>query len=579
MPPKTPRQSGASLPGVATPNLPTYSHGDIVLAKVKGHPAWPARIVDPYASPLNLRDERKIASKNSYLVKFFKTADFAWMNAKEMSILAPPDIRAFINNPNKKGADLKAAYQIALDPAAWEAEIEEFQMAIDEQQKALEIDELEPVDSENADKAVQAKSKQKRKRPSETKTPTMSTKKRKSVDARPPNASAKTSETAESPTAAPTAAPAVKKRGKKKEEPAVPVDGKSVVREWRHRLQRLFLGKAELTEKMMPEIDGVFTDIEEFEMKTEWLTSSKLAKVLKRVGVLEDSKVPLDAKYNIRARARALQEKWRQQLGLGEESHRPSAADGTDEAKANASPGNDDHGKENTDPTATKKEAEEVLTNGKQPPKPLESDDMKMDEDDSLPIKVANDSDEVKKVEATPIADAIITEPPTETVQEATSTQTNGNGNHQATNGEAEATKDEPQVTMSEPEATHAKSGGVNGESAPTTTESEAVDGKPNATNTATNMESETAHREPEAAAAAAVEGEKKELNGHHEPALEETTDQPMADAKPDHVMDVVSEPKIAEEPAAPEPDDDGEQMDCAVTPEPPAVDNIEVDK
>lgn len=298
---------------------------------------------------------------------------------------------------------------------------------------------------------------------------------------------------------------------------------------------------------------------------------------MKRVGVLEDSKVPLDTKYNIRARARALQEKWRQQLGLGEESHRPSTTDGTDEAKVNPSPGHDDHGKENTDPTATKKEAEEVLTNGKQPPKPIESDDMKMDEDDSLPIKVANNSDEVKKVEATPIDVAIMTVPSTETAQEAIPTQTYGNGNHQATNGAAEAAQDEPQVTMVEPEATNVESGGVDCGPAPTRTESEAAESKADATNTVANVESsETAHREPEAGAA---EGEKKALNGHHEPLLEETTDQSMADdPKSDKVLDA-SEPKVTENTSAPEPDDDGEQMDCAVTPEPPVEDNIQVDE
>ncbi|CAH7690942.1 hypothetical protein PPACK8108_LOCUS26435 [Phakopsora pachyrhizi] len=60
----------------------------------------------------------------------------------------------------------------------------------------------------------------------------------------------------------------------------------------------------------MPDIDEVFKSIEAFEMKTEWLTSSKLGKVLKQVGTLDNSKVPLDEKYNIRARAQALEEKW-----------------------------------------------------------------------------------------------------------------------------------------------------------------------------------------------------------------------------------------------------------------------------
>ncbi|WAR57279.1 hypothetical protein PtB15_8B326 [Puccinia triticina] len=90
--------------------------------------------------------------------------------------------------------------------------------------------------------------------------------------------------------------------------------------------------------QMMPEIDAVFTDIEQCEMKTEWLTSSKLGKVLKRARVLEERKIPLEAKYNSRGRVCALQEKWRDLLGSDEElSHRPKTAAGNNQAKVNAS--------------------------------------------------------------------------------------------------------------------------------------------------------------------------------------------------------------------------------------------------
>ncbi|KAI8452382.1 hypothetical protein BY996DRAFT_4529703, partial [Phakopsora pachyrhizi] len=282
---------------------------DIVLAKVKGHPAWPARIIDPHTAPNNLRDERKIAQKNSFLVKFFKTADYAWMNSKEMSKLGPSEIKAFIDNPNKKGADLKAAYQIALHPDEWEAEIENELRSLEQ-----EYDELEPT-NEGEIEMDSPEPVKKRKRNSEPKPKAKTPKKRKS-DVVVTNGSAPASATPE-PVAVATPA---KKGRKKKEEPAVVINGEVTVRDWRHRLQRAFLGKSDVTEKMMPDIDEVFKSIEAFEMKTEWLTSSKLGKVLKRVGVLDDSKVPLDEKYNIRARARALQEKWRRTLGIGDES-------------------------------------------------------------------------------------------------------------------------------------------------------------------------------------------------------------------------------------------------------------------
>ncbi|CAH7671593.1 hypothetical protein PPACK8108_LOCUS6387 [Phakopsora pachyrhizi] len=76
-----------------------------------------------------------------------------------------------------------------------------------------------------------------------------------------------------------------------KEEPSVVINGEVTVRDWRHRIQRAFLGKSDVNEKMMPDINEVFKSIEAFEMKMEWLTSSKLGKVLKQVGALDNSKM------------------------------------------------------------------------------------------------------------------------------------------------------------------------------------------------------------------------------------------------------------------------------------------------
>ncbi|KAG0142236.1 hypothetical protein CROQUDRAFT_242495 [Cronartium quercuum f. sp. fusiforme G11] len=330
MPIKGPRHSSASA--AATETL-TYEIRDIVLAKVKGHPAWPARIIDPHTAPINLQDERKIAQKNSYLVKFFKTGDHAWMNSKEMSKLDPPEIKAFIDNPNKKGADLRAAYQIALSPEKWEAELEAIAREHEDNLKALELDELEP-ENDDDEPALPSKTKPKRKRLSEPKTPRDSAKKRKSEVLQPTNGSVNASATPE-----PTPVTGPKKRGRKKEEVAPPIiEGVDTVRDWRHKLQRIFLGKIEVTDKMMPDIDQTFKDIEGFEMKTEWLT------VLKRIGALEDGKVPLDDKYHIRHRSRQLQEQWRVLLGIGEEAQRsqPAIEASNDPAEIPALPAEDE---------------------------------------------------------------------------------------------------------------------------------------------------------------------------------------------------------------------------------------------
>jgi hypothetical protein len=135
------------------------------------------------------------------------------MENKEMKMLKQPEIRvcvfffhsillwsdisqarfsissfqAFLTRRIHQNIDLKAAYQIALAPQGWEAELEATQMAINKEQQDSEIDELESVDDEN-DASV--KPTENRKRPSENETPASPNKKCKSVAAQPVDATA-----------------------------------------------------------------------------------------------------------------------------------------------------------------------------------------------------------------------------------------------------------------------------------------------------------------------------------------------------------------------------------------------------
>ncbi|CAH7684119.1 hypothetical protein PPACK8108_LOCUS18131 [Phakopsora pachyrhizi] len=97
----------------------------------------------------------------------------------------------------------------------------------------------------------------------------------------------------------------------------------------------------------MPDIDEVFKSIEAFEMKMEWLTSSKLGKVLKQVGALDNSK-----------------EKWRRTLGIEDEfasrvvttepvtdvkSSTKTLANGGQENKENTQPAQDEKKDDDTE--------------------------------------------------------------------------------------------------------------------------------------------------------------------------------------------------------------------------------------
>ncbi|KAI4328647.1 hypothetical protein L6164_020983 [Bauhinia variegata] len=61
--------------------------GDLVLAKVKGYPAWPAKISRP-------EDHEKVPDPKKYFVQFFAT--------KEIAFVAPVDIQAFTNEVKNK---------------------------------------------------------------------------------------------------------------------------------------------------------------------------------------------------------------------------------------------------------------------------------------------------------------------------------------------------------------------------------------------------------------------------------------------------------------------------------------------
>ncbi|KAF6745265.1 hypothetical protein DFP72DRAFT_974406, partial [Ephemerocybe angulata] len=83
------------------------------------------------------------------------------------------------------------------------------------------------------------------------------------------------------------------------------------VRDWRHKLQKMFLGKVLPKDEGMPEIDELFRTVEAKEDITiEQLQFSKIGKVMRHIAALPAGKVPRDAEFRFRERARALVERW-----------------------------------------------------------------------------------------------------------------------------------------------------------------------------------------------------------------------------------------------------------------------------
>ncbi|TFK61849.1 hypothetical protein BDN72DRAFT_849319 [Pluteus cervinus] len=84
------------------------------------------------------------------------------------------------------------------------------------------------------------------------------------------------------------------------------------VRWWRHKIQKAFLSPEHgITEEALPEMDTIFTTIEEYDgMTTRSLIASKIGVVLRHLVKLDPDKVPGNATYRFQERARVLREQW-----------------------------------------------------------------------------------------------------------------------------------------------------------------------------------------------------------------------------------------------------------------------------
>ncbi|SCZ89353.1 BZ3500_MvSof-1268-A1-R1_Chr9g10378 [Microbotryum saponariae] len=287
----------------------SYTAGDIVLAKIKGYPSWPGQITDGKDAPVNVRSQQPPKSK-TYLVRFFPTGDYAWTAPRDISSLTKDEIDTYVSSSSKKKGDLLEAYKIAKDPSSW------LKAREDEANAVAAYDDEDMLAS--ADEASGSKGKattKKRKAVAAKKDPVEDKKAKKAkleklAKTRAPPKSTKKAEKEEAEAAPPS------KKSKPTPAPApVEVDdpGLKQVRDWRHKLQKVFLSnknEVPLNADEMPKCREYFDAMETFVMKREWLAESKLAKVLKRIVLLNPNQIPDEETYKFRERSTALAQKW-----------------------------------------------------------------------------------------------------------------------------------------------------------------------------------------------------------------------------------------------------------------------------
>ncbi|KAF9519197.1 hypothetical protein BS47DRAFT_1482179 [Hydnum rufescens UP504] len=310
----------ASSSSKKSSNHPTsYTIGETVLAKIKGYPPWPGQIVDPEAVPKAVTKDRPKSTKTQfYCVRFFPAGDHAWQVPKDLSKLLPHEIDAYINEPSKKNGELLSAYRIAKDPTEWESEQRQIRKENEEAEKNAPVDELD--EDEEAETGEIKSTSKKRKRDSD-------------VDKK---AKAKTPENPKKNGA--ISAPSIVESedegaadGDKKEDLERPVkrakkgddddEGDEVsdhpeatrVKSWRHELQRAFLPKTgDIKAEDMAQSSETLRLVEDYTPKLTvgLMSSSKIGKVMRKIGTLPEGAIPNEDEFKIRERANKLLQNW-----------------------------------------------------------------------------------------------------------------------------------------------------------------------------------------------------------------------------------------------------------------------------
>lgn len=107
--------------------------------------------------------------KDTLLVQFFPTGDYAWLAPRDLSLLTPREIEATLENPKKAKAtkDMIAGYKVAQDPTEWKRQQADAAALAAEELAQLEAAQDQLASDDEGAEAPKPEGK-KRKRPSVT---------------------------------------------------------------------------------------------------------------------------------------------------------------------------------------------------------------------------------------------------------------------------------------------------------------------------------------------------------------------------------------------------------------------------
>ncbi|PWN27932.1 hypothetical protein BDZ90DRAFT_231708 [Jaminaea rosea] len=296
--------AGGSSSKGSSNNHHQFKVGDVVLAKIRGFPAWPGVLVGGEQVP---RDVQREKPKDKFIIRFFPKADYHFPGHRDLTLLTRDECRAYAEDSHRKDGELKEAYKIGSAPEEWIKETDAVVLEAERAREEAEMeaqenqDQLEDDDELKPEKPASGASKKKRAAPAKPSTASKS----KKAKTEPASGSSKA--------AAPVSGGAARKSagaaGEDDGEAGELDEDTKKVRNWRHSLQRAFLPKDRAAnEEDVKDQHTIFSTVESADITSEQLKATKIGKVMRKIIGL--SSVPLDEVHHFKQRAEALVNKW-----------------------------------------------------------------------------------------------------------------------------------------------------------------------------------------------------------------------------------------------------------------------------
>ncbi|KAE8211450.1 hypothetical protein CF327_g4803 [Tilletia walkeri] len=316
-----------------------YNIHDIVLAKMKGYPAWPAWVTEESRVPHKVVKAKSKIGKY-VLVAFFNDSTYFWAPLRDVKPLTKAMIDEYLGSDShkKEGKEVRGAYEHARNPDAHIQEKENLAYKDNnhDDEEAEGQDELAEEDEDEGDAEASAGSKRKRiKEKTKAKVPVKKQKKEKDTAAATPVKPVSTKKQKPRPSEAITEA------GDDGDNDDQMSPETKQVKNWRHQLQRAFLGKAPPKDADMPAMAEIFKQVEAHQMSEEALKQTKIGKVMKKITQTKDE-YPRESEFKFKERAEELCKKWKSVTsgdGAGAESPAQDTETKPASAKANGGSG------------------------------------------------------------------------------------------------------------------------------------------------------------------------------------------------------------------------------------------------